>query len=127
MNSGSCGPQIAAVELFTAHLYMLQILIPDVQNHLQPTKAKPRILSQFLRDATPRLACVISVWFQPPLLVLLPAVTQQVTGQREGKLRTVAKHACRDTAERSGSVAQLAQRAEHQLSTDAALTKAKQV
>lgn len=38
MNSGSCEPQIAAVELFTAHLYMLQVLIPDVQNHFQPRK-----------------------------------------------------------------------------------------
>lgn len=36
MNSGSCEPQIAAVGLFAAHLDMLQILIPDVQNHFQP-------------------------------------------------------------------------------------------
>lgn len=57
---------------------------------------------------SPRLACVISVWFQPPLLVLLPAVTQQVMGQREGKLRASAKHACRGSAEWSGSVAQIA-------------------
>lgn len=67
---------------------------------------------------SPRLACVISVWFQPPLLVLLPAVTQQVMGQREGKLRASAKHACRGTAEWSGSVAQIQQRAEYQLRTD---------
>lgn len=99
MNSDSWGPQIAAVELFTARFYILQIWFQTCKIIFSP-KAKPGILSQgrhsqFLQDITPRLACVISVWFQPPLLVLLPAVTQQIMGQREGKLRALAKHACR--------------------------------
>lgn len=126
MNSGSCGPQIAAVELFTTHLYMLQILIPDVQNHFQPRKLSLdfRLKDDFrsFSEMLPRDLHVSSVFgCKPPPLVLLPAVTQQVVGQREGKLRTWAKHACKDTAEWSGSVAQPAQRAEHQLSTDAPL------
>lgn len=122
MNSDSRGPQIAAVELFTAHFYILQIWFQTCKIIFSP-KVKPGILSQgrqsqFLRDTTLRLACFISVWFQLPLLVLLPAVIQQVMGQREGKLRALAKRACKGTAEWSRSVAQTQQRAEYQLRTD---------
>lgn len=122
MNSDSCGPQIAAVELFTAHFYILQIWFQTCKI-IFSLKAKPEILSQgqhlqFLQDTNPRLTCVINVWFQPSLLVLLPAVTQQIMGQREGKLRALAKHACKGTAEWSGSVAQIQQRAEYQLRTE---------
>lgn len=50
----SCGPLIAAVELFTAHVYILQIWFPTFKILFSP-QAKPGILSQgwhfqFLRD-----------------------------------------------------------------------------
>lgn len=89
MNSDFCGPQIAAAEPFTAQFSIRTIWFQTCKIIFGP-KAKPGICLQdwihSFCNTIPRLACVISVWFQPTLLVLLPAVAQQVMGQWEGKL-----------------------------------------
>lgn len=105
MNSDSCGPGVAAVSLFTA-----AHLIPDARNRVFFCLAQKLSQEFVFRTAStvsprpPPLACVISVPFQPPLSLLLPAVAQQSRESKPGE-RALAKHARAGTAERSGSVA----------------------